>query len=164
VLIKQILPDRIIVTGGDNEKEVKLRSSLAAVAAAGILTTTGEVILPAAAPTTNLVGSRYRQYLVDASEVAAAFAEPKRLLDSVSMHYVDRTPRDTGVRIGSFGPESVFASMGLRTGDLLLSVNDQSVTGTDDALTKLQAMLDDGQAELKVRRRARTYRFHLQAE
>ena len=68
------------------------------------------------------------------------------------------------MRLGDFAPESLFAAFGLRKGDLLLAVNGQEVADPSAAIPMLQTMLAEGQAELKVRRRARTYRFHLQAE
>lgn len=53
--------------------------------------------------------------------------------------------------------------MGLRKRDLLFGVNDKPVTSVEDAVAMLQTMFEDGsEAELKVRRRARTYRIHLQ--
>ena len=156
LLIKKILPHGIIVDSEEGEMVLKLRRSL-------IETADGTTPI-FAAKVVNRPGSRSRHYVVNGNVVAAAFADPRRLLDTVDMHYVDRTPRNTGIRIGSFSPDSVFASMGLRKGDLLTGINNQHITSTDDAMAMLRAMLVDGQAELKVRRRARTYRFHLQAE
>ena len=164
LLIKKILPDRMIVDGGKGEVVLKLRRSLIETVAGTTPVMVDKSTPPFAAKLLNRAGSRSRHYVVNGNVVAAAFVDPKRLLDTVNMHYVDRTPRNTGIRIGSFGPDSVFASMGLRKGDLLTGINNQPITGTDDAVAMLQAMLTDGQAELKVRRRARTYRFHLQTE
>ena len=71
--------------------------------------------------------------------------------------------RQRGVRINALTVESVFPAMGLRKGDLLLGVNNQVINGPEDAVAMLQNMFDEGgEAELKVRRRARTYRIHLQ--
>ncbi len=156
MVVKEILPDRVIVDGGGGGAVLKLRRSLTASVAATPPIAVEKTVPFSAEKAVNRAGSRNRHYLVNGNEVAAVFTNSKRLHDTVDMHYVDRTQRNTGIRIGSFRPESVFASMGLRRGDLLLGINEQPVTGTDDAVAKLQTMLDDGQAELKVRRQART--------
>ena len=164
LLIKKILSDRVIVDGGGGKVVLRLRRSMVGTAAAPTLMMVEKNAPPYVAKVVNRAGSRNRHYVVNGNEIAAAFADTERLFDTVDMHYVNRTPRNTGIRIGAFGPDSVFASMGLRKGDLLLAVNEQQVAAPGEAMAMLQTMLDDGQAELKVRRRARTYRFHLQAE
>ena len=160
LLIKKILSDRIIVDGGSGDQVVQLRRSLMTVAE-GVQ---GPETRTIQATTGIGNGSRNRYYFVDSRELTAAFTDPKRLKETISMHPVKGFNRDQGIRLGSFAPESVFAAMGLRRGDLLLAIDGQEVVAPSDAVALLQTMLADGQAELKVKRRARTYRFHLQAE
>lgn len=159
--IIKILPDRIIVTGGSGEEEVKLQRTLIGGVAAGTPATVGKTVLPSLA---NRAGSRNRNYLVDRQEVAAALIMPNQLRNNIDIRFVNRSNRDRGIRIGSFTPDSIFPAMGLRSGDLITGINDKLITSTDDAVAMLQTMFDRGEGELRVRRRARTYRFHLQTE
>lgn len=107
-------------------------------------------------------GPRDRHYVIDSGEVATTFADPQKMLDTIEMGPGKLFSWDRGVKIRSIAPESVFAAMGLRKGDLLPGINDQEINDTGEAVSMLQTMFDAGEAELRVRRRARTYRIHLQ--
>lgn len=165
MLIKKILPDQIIVDNGSGEEVVQLQRSLTGQAAggSGITSSMAAAVMPRPDSTQN-AGPRDRYYLVNGEVFALAFANPEQLQNFVDMRPGKGLGQQKGVRLGDFAPESLFAAFGLRKGDLLLAVNGQQVAAPGEAVAKLQTMLADGQAELKVRRRARTYRFHLQAE
>lgn len=162
VLIKKILPGRIIVDRGRGEEVVKLRRSQI-IKGAGSRRMSGSAMQLAIPNPDRKNGPRDRHYLIDGSAVAEALADPEKLQQNVEIQQGKLFSRQLGVRINALTVESVFPAMGLRKGDLLLGVNDQVITGPDDAVSMLQAMFDGGgEAELKVRRRARTYRIHLQ--
>jgi type II secretion system protein C len=166
-LIKKILPDQIIVDNGSGEVVVKLQRSLTGLAAGGSLATTASSSATAVKPKydpTRKGGPRDRYYLINGQVFAETFANPNQLLDLVDMQPGKGLGQQKGVRLGAFAQESLFAAFGLRKGDLLLAINGQEIAAPGEAMAMLQTMLDDGQAELKVRRRARTYRFHLQTE
>ncbi len=165
-LIKKILPDRIIVDNGSGEEVVQLQRSLTGQAAGGSGVTSSmaaAAVKPRHDPTQK-GGARDRYYLINGQAFAQAFANPEQLQDLVDMYPGKGLGQQQGVRLGDFAPESLFAAFGLRKGDLLLAVDGQQVVEPAQAVAMLQTMLADGQAELKVRRRARTYRFHLQAD
>jgi type II secretory pathway component PulC len=52
--------------------------------------------------------------------------------------------------------------MGLRSGDLVLALNGQEITGPDQVPDFLQTIREGGEVDLMVRRRARTYRISLE--
>ena len=164
-LIKKIMVDRIIVDSGSGEEVVQLQRSLTRHAGAGTGTSSSMMASVRPRPNPTLKGGpRDRYYLINGEAFTAVFADPIQLLDNVDMQPGELLGRQKGVRFGAFAPESLFAAFGLRKGDLLLAVNGQEIAAPGEAVAMLQSMLADGQAELKVRRRARTYRFHLQAE
>jgi type II secretion system protein C len=164
-LIKKIEPDQIIVDNGSGEEVVKLQRSLTGYSAGGTVAALSSVaaVKPRYDPTQK-GGPRDLYYLINGEVFAETFANSNQLLDIVDMQPGKGLGQQKGVRLGAFAPESLFAAFGLRKGDLLLAVNGQKIAAPGEAVAMLQTMLDDGQAELKVRRRARTYRFHLQAE
>jgi type II secretion system protein C len=162
ILIKKILPGQIIIDRGRGEEVVKLRRSQI-TKAVGPLRFSGSAVILAIPNPERKNGPRDRHFLVDGEEVAAALADSQKLHQNVDMQSGKLFSRQEGVRINAMTVESIFPAMGLRKGDLLLGVNDQVITGPDDAVTMLQTMFEEGdEAELKVRRRARTYRIHLQ--
>lgn len=164
-LIKKIQPDQIIVDSGSGEVVVKLQRSLRkhALGVSRANTSSSSAVKPKYDPTKK-GGPRDRYYLINGEVFAAAFANPEQLLETADMKPGKGLGRQRGVRLGDFASDSIFSAFGLRKRDLLLAVDDQNIVEPGQAVAKLQTMLDDGQAELKVKRRLRTYRFHLQAE
>lgn len=164
-LIKKIQPDQIIVDNGSGEVVIKLQRSLREYASGGsrAASSSSLAIQPKRDPTKK-GGPRDRYYLINGEIFAAAFANPEQLLETAGMKPGKGLAQQTGVRLGDFASDSIFTAFGLRKRDLLLAVDGQKIVAPGQAVAKLQTMLDDGQAELKVKRRLRTYRFHLQAE
>jgi type II secretion system protein C len=163
-LIKKILPDHILVDNGTGEEVVQLQRSLTGHAARVTGTALSSEAVNTRQNPTRKGGPRDRYYLISGEAFSKAFANPEQLLDRVDMQPGKLLGQQKGVRLGAFAPESLFAALGLRQGDLLLAVNAQEIVAPDQAVKMLQTMLANDEAELKVRRRARTYRFHLQAE
>jgi type II secretion system protein C len=166
IRISKIQSDQIIVDNGSGEEVVvQLQRSLAMQ---GVRSTTTALSPPAAVQPkrdpTRKGSSRERYFLINGAAFANVFADSRQLQDMVEMQPGKGLGQQKGVRLGDFAPESLFSAFGLRTGDLLLAVNGQEATDPDKAVAMLRTMLDNGQAEIKVRRRARTYRFHLQEE
>jgi len=164
-LIKKIEPDQIIVDSGSGEVVIKLRRSLREYGSEGnrAIASSSSSLQPKHDPTKK-GGPRDRYYLINGEVFAQAFANPEQLLETADMRPGKGLGQQKGMRLGDFGPDSIFNAFGLRKRDLLLAVDGQNPSDPDQALAMLQTMLDDGTAEIKVRRRARTYRFHLQAE
>lgn len=162
-LIKKIQPDQIIIYNGSVEEVVKLQRSLTAGAAGGMGSATASAVKARQDPNQKN-GPRDKYYLINGEVFASAFANPGQLLETADMQAGKLFGQQKGVRLGDFAPDSIFTALGLRKRDLLLAVDGQYLSDPGQALAMLQTMLADGQAELKVRRRARTYRFHLQAD
>jgi type II secretory pathway component PulC len=55
----------------------------------------------------------------------------------------------------------VFSQMGLRRGDLLLKINDDEISGPEEAVSLFETIREGGDIDLTVRRRARTYHINL---
>ena len=159
VTIKEIQRSQIIIDTGDGEQVVKfgmfLKKSPAADHAA--VPQVEQPVEPIRSPR---YGLRDRHYVIDHNEVAAAFADPTSglSLETYSERFLNR---QTGVRIASIMPGSIFLDMGLRSGDLLLKVNDRKIEASDDLDFLIQSIQADKNVELTVRRRARTYHIGL---
>ncbi len=72
--------------------------------------------------------------------------------------------REVGFRIAAFEPDSIFSEMGLRSGDLVLAINDQEIAGPQEATSFFETIREGGDIDLTVRRRARTYHINLLIE
>ena len=156
ILIKSIRRDYIVIDAGNGEKTVKLKGFLAGYDTTPDKSATGPVN-----PTVNRIGSRERQVVVDRRTALTALADPSAALEEVRILPARYFNREIGFRIADFGANSIFSKMGLRSGDLLLAINDHEISGPEEAPSILEAIRDGGDIDLTVRRRARTYHINL---
>lgn len=165
-LIKSIRRDHIVIDAGKGDETVKISGYLNQGQS-----TTASLNVPAqrdfsgpSATSINRVGSRKRLFVIDRAVAEAAFADPASVLDRVDIMPARFLNREVGFRITAFEPESIFSKMGLRSGDLLLTVNDQEIAGPQEATSFFEIIREGGDIDLTVRRRARTYHINLLIE
>ena len=159
ILIKKILRDRVVIDAGNGETRVKLGAGMDE--GSGVPAAIGD---PVAAEAGIEIGSRKGHYTIDYKTARAAFSEPGKLLDDIEMTPGRLFNRKTGFRIASFGEGSILSEIGLRSGDLILAINDQEITGPQQAVAVFKTIADGGEIDLTVRRRARTYHIRLQVQ
>lgn len=156
ILIKAIRRDHIVIDAGEGEQVVKIRHFLTEVYPS--------TPKPSAGPSVtqiNRVSSRERHKVIDRATVEATLADPEAVLESIDVMPARFFNRKTGFRIAGVGKQSIFSQMGLRSGDLLLSINEQEIAGPQEAVAFIESLRDGGDIDLTVRRRARTYHFNL---
>jgi type II secretion system protein C len=156
ILIKEIRTDSIVINAGNGDESVKIRGFLG-----------GHLELPLEQATMvahpgNQTGYRHGYFLIDRAAAEAEFSNPVSALNRVDILPARLFNRKTGFRIANFDSESLFKQMGLRSGDLVLKINDREITGPEEAASVLEIIGLGGEVDLTVRRRARTYRIHLQ--
>lgn len=163
MLIKSIRRDHIVIDTGKGDETVKISAYLGQGRP-----TTASPHLPSkrhspglSPPSTNRVGSRQRFFVIDRSAAEAAFANPASVLDRVEIKPARLLNREVGFRIAAFESQSILSKMGLRSGDQLLTINDQEIAGPQEAMSFFEILRQGGDIDLTVRRRARTYHINL---
>ena len=166
MLIKSIRRDHVVIDAGRGDETVKISGYLGQgrqTAASPNVPAQRDLSGPPS-PSINRVGSRERLYVIDREAVEAAFADPQSVLDTVDIMPARFFNREVGFRIAAFEPQSIFTKMGLRSGDLLLTVNDGEIAGPQEATSFFETIRKGGDIDLTVRRRARTYHINLLIE
>lgn len=166
ILIKSIRRDHIVIDAGKGEETVKISGYLGQGRSTTVplnVRPVRDLPSPSATPI-NRVGSRKRLYVIDRAMAEAAFADPASVLDTLDIMPARFLNREVGFRIAAFEPDSIFSKMGLRSGDLLLTVNDQEIAGPQEATSFFEIIRQGGDIDLTVRRRARTYHINLLIE
>ena len=123
ILIKSIRRDHIVIDAGNGDETVKnkrLSGNSRPPAAPPVRPISGP-----SATSINRVSSRERLKVIDRAVAEAAFADPASVLDHVDIMPARFLNREVGFRIAAFDPDSIFSKMGLRSGDLVLAINDQ---------------------------------------
>ena len=162
VLIKRILYDRVIVDAGNGEEIVKLRQSLS----------DGTIIQPELihSPTpAQSFGPRppedrnFQAVYLDRETAKTVFADMDAVLKYVRIDPVSVYGQSTGIRVSPIAPGSVFAEIGLKTGDVVREVNGKAVFIPEEAVALFQEIKSGGEFDIKVKGR-RTRQIHLTVE
>jgi general secretion pathway protein C len=161
VLIKKILRNKVIIDAGRGEELLALE-----------LEETGKKTEFSPAPRPPVRGRRTasrgeaRQF--DRAEVEAALGNVDQVIEELKITPFMRAGKPTGFRIGTLPPESILIGMGLRTGDLIIGVNDQAITGPEQAAEFFQTLKQGGDVTIKlgkgrgVRMRGRVIRLKIE--
>jgi len=143
VLIKKILRNKVIVDAGRGEELLALE-----------LEETGRKVEFFPAPQSGVMergpASREDSLRFGRAEVEAALANVDQLTQELSISPFVRAGKPAGFRIGKLPPESILIAMGLRTGDLIIGVNDQAITGPEQAAEFFQTIKQGGDVTIKV--------------
>jgi len=143
VLIKKILRNKVIIDAGRGEELLALE-----------LEETGKKVdfSPAPQPPGSKRGpaSREEALRFDRAEVEVAFGNVDQVIQELSISPFMRSGKPVGFRIGKLPAESILVAMGLRTGDLIMGVNDQAITGPEQASDFLQRLKQGGDVTIKV--------------
>ena len=143
VLIKKILRNKIIVDAGRGEELLALE-----------LEETGRKVefSPAPQPAVRERGpvSREEARRFNRAEVEASLGNVDQVIQELSISPFTRGGKPAGFRIGRLPAESILIAMGLRTGDLIIGVNDQAITGPEQAAEFFQKIKQGGNVTIKV--------------
>jgi len=143
VLIKKILRNKVIVDAGRGEELLALE-----------LEETGKKVDFSQAPQPpgreRGPASRQNPYLFERAEVEAALGNVDQVIQELSISPFMRSGRPAGFRIGKLPRDSILIAMGLRTGDLIIGVNDQAITSPEQAAEFLQRLKQGGDVTIKV--------------
>ena len=124
------------------------------------------------APTSKLQGkdgqqpasNAYPPIRLDRAELASSFEDLHKLMKSVRIHRYKEGKEQGGFLVTSIKPGSLLAKMGLRNGDMIIGVNDESVTRVQQATDFYKALVEGGYLSLEIKRRGhpQTLQFEIQ--
>lgn len=160
VHIKEIHAGRIVIDKGNGDQVLRIGHTLSARSA--VTTTTANTEQPPSEPKREY--ARQRSYVIDRGRLSTAVQEAENPTDTMSVNESRLLNRKNGLKITSTPPGSIYQEMGLRPGDLLLGLNGQEVATPEDLPTFIRSIQYSKDAELTIRRRARTYHFTLQLQ
>jgi type II secretion system protein C len=143
VLIKKILRNKVIVDAGKGEELLTLE-----------LEETGKKVDFSPAPQSAVRGRRTaigeKSLQFERAAVEAALGNVDQVIQELNISPFMRSGKPTGFRIGKLPRDSILIGMGLRTGDLIIGVNDQAITGPEQAAEFFQTLKQGGDVTIKV--------------
>jgi type II secretion system protein C len=143
VLIKRILRNKVIVDAGRGEELLALEFE-----------ETGKRIKfsPRPQPTVRnrRTATREQSLQFDRAEVVASLQNVDQVIQELNISPYTRAGKPYGFRLGRLPSDSILIAMGLRTGDLITGVNDQTITGPEQAAEFFQTLKRGGDVTIKV--------------
>ncbi|MCG6918712.1 MAG: hypothetical protein LJE89_14350 [Deltaproteobacteria bacterium] len=143
VLIKRILRNKVIVDAGRGEELLALEFE-----------ETGKKIEFSPAPQTPLRRgqpvAKEEALKFDRAEVEASLGNVDQVIQELNISPYTRAGKPVGFRLGRLPADSILIAMGLRTGDLITGVNDQTITGPEQAAEFFKTLKQGGDITIKV--------------
>jgi len=166
VRIKRILRNNVVITTdkGDELLTVEIKES-----GRSALSTQTQQIGSQSSSTQQATGTRQQSARTSSirlkrDEVAASLADIDRLMEQMKIAPYKSGDQAAGFRLGSITRDSVLRQMGLRSRDVIVGLDDETITSPDQAPDFFKKLADGGEVTIKLKRRRRTRQIKLNIE
>ena len=99
-------------------------------------------------------------YLIDEAEVENALNNINMLMTQVRVVPNFQDGQANGFKVFAIKPQSIFAQIGLKNGDVIKSINDQDITTPDKAFKAFQEMRNEKSFSVNISRRGQQKSLH----
>jgi general secretion pathway protein C len=89
------------------------------------------------------------------SRIESAVKDVNNLMKQVRIRPHFRNGKPDGLRLTGIRPNSIFYNMGLKSGDIITGVNNNTIESVDDVLKFYQSLQSSSSVALQVKRRGR---------
>ncbi|MGD2036313.1 MAG: helix-turn-helix domain-containing protein [Desulfobacterales bacterium] len=166
VKIKKILRNNVVIATADGDElltvEIKESSKSFPVARSPY---TGSRSTPAQpASDTRRQRARTSSINLKREDVSDSLADIDGLMQQMSVTPYMQGEQDSGFRITNIPRDSVLRRMGLRSRDVIVGIDDETITSPDQAADFLQRLASGGEVTIKFKRRRRTRQIKLNIE
>ena len=164
--IKKILRNNVVITTADGDElltvEIKDYSKSFPAARSQSLGSRSSPAQPATG--TQRPRVRTSSISLKRDEVAASLADIDSLMQQMSVTPYTQGEQASGFRITSIPRDSVLRRMGLRSRDVIVGIDDETITGPDQAADFLQRLASGGEVTIKFKRRRLSRQIKLNIE
>jgi general secretion pathway protein C len=167
VRIKKILRNNVVITTakGDELLTVEIKESAKRSTPLSLTRRVGSQSSSAQqAPGTRRPRSRTRSISLNREEVEASLADIDGLKEQVRLSPYMQGDEPAGFRLGNIPRDSVLRKMGLRSRDVIIGMDEESITSPDGASDFFQKLAEGGEVTIKLKRRRRTRQIRLNIE
>jgi type II secretion system protein C len=166
VKIKKILRNNVVITTADGDElltvEIKESGKSAASAPSPYIGSQSSSAQQSAG--TRQQRARTSSIRLKRDEIADSFADIDGLMEQMKITAYKSGDEAAGFRLGSITRDSVLRKMGLRSRDVIVGIDDETITGPDQASGFFKRLADGGEVTIKLKRRRRTRQIKLNIE
>jgi type II secretion system protein C len=166
VKIKKILRNNVVITTADGDEllTVEIKESAKSAPAAQSPYIGSQSSSAQQAPGARQQRVRTSSIRLKRDEVADSFADIDELMGQMKITAYKSGDEASGFRLGSITRDSVLRKMGLRSRDVIVGIDDETITSPDQAADFFKRLADGGEVTIKLKRRRRTRQIKLNIE
>lgn len=115
-------------------------------------------------PSTELGRTSSQNITVKRSRIDTAIKDVNTLMKQIRIRPHFKNGKPDGFRLTGIRPNSIFYSMGLKSGDIIMGVDGKDLESVDDALKFYQNLQSSSRVQLQIKRRGRlkTINYHIE--
>jgi general secretion pathway protein C len=167
VRIKKILRNNVVITtaNGDELLTVKIKESGKRSTPSSPTRRVGSSSSSKQqTPSSPRSSARTSSISLKRDEVESSLADIDAMMQQMRLTPYMQGDQPSGFRLGNIPRDSVLRKMGLRSRDVIVGVNDESITDPAQAADFFQTIAEGGEVTIKLKRRRRTRQIHLNIE
>ena len=166
VRIKRILRNNVVITTakGDELLTVEIKESGKSASSTQTQHIGSQSSSAQQATETRQQRTRTSSIRLKRDEVADSLADIDGLMEQMKIAPYKSGDEAAGFRLGSITRDSVLRKMGLRSRDVIVGIDDETITGPDQASDFFKRLADGGEVTIKLKRRRRTRQIKLNIE
>ena len=166
VKIKKILRNNVVITTADGDElltvEIKETAKGAASERSPYIGSQSSSAQQASG--TRQQRARTSSIRLKRDELADSFDDIDGLMEQMKITAYKSGDEAAGFRLGSITRDSVLRKMGLRSRDVIVGIDDETITSPDQAADFFKRLADGGEVTIKLKRRRRTRQIKLNIE
>lgn len=115
-------------------------------------------------PSAKIGGTTSQNINVKRSQIDTAIKDVNTLMKQIRIRPHFKNGKPDGFRLTGIRPNSIFYSMGLKSGDIIMGVDGKDIESVDDALKFYQNLQSSSKVQLQIKRRGRlkTIDYHIE--
>jgi len=167
VRIKKILRNNVVITTTEGDELLTVEIKETAIGTASY--TGAQYVGSRSVPTLPANGgqqapARTLSLKLKRDEVAASLADVDKFMEQLRIVPYKTGDQPAGFMIGSITPQNVLRKMGLRSRDVITAINDEAVTGPEQAAGFFERLSQGGEVTINFQRRRRDRQIRLNIE
>ena len=160
VTIKRILRNNVIISTASGEKRLSVDDKLSGGTAASLVQPAAAAMSFSGVPQVD-AGSMDMTHEISRNEIDQSLPEVRQMLEESNSSAKITEGKPDGFSLGRLRARDAFFRIGLRTGDVIKSVDGQAVDTPEDAELLLERMTEGGNFSILVERGGQLQSLHL---
>jgi len=146
VVVKKILRDQVIFDTSRGEHIITLKRVYLDGGSTGGMLMSGQPVSDQQPPL-----SKNQIVEVESAKLSASLADINKVVQQVNINPVAVYGQPNGIRISPIAPGSIFAELGLKTGDIITAVNGQKIRKPEEAVALLERIREGGEFDINIK-------------